>query len=107
MMSNLIIKIVYHINCYDMQPILSLYCLWIVFLLVSPTILCLVYAQYGRCCVFKLLSYRFFVFSLLVCKLRHLYITSLCVILLRVATVALKNWITFYNRVKICNASLI
>lgn len=49
----------------------------------------------------------FFVFSLLVCKLRHSYITSLCVILLRVATVALKNRITFYNRVKICNASLI
>ena len=49
----------------------------------------------------------FFVFNLLVCKLRHLYITSLCVILLGVATVALKNWITFYNRVNICYASLI
>ena len=49
----------------------------------------------------------FFAFSLLVCKLRHSYITSLCVILLGVATVALKNWITFYNRVNICYASLI
>ena len=63
-MSNLLIKIVYHINCYDMQPILSLYCSWLVFLLVSPTILCPVYAQYSHCCVFKLLSYCFFCFQL-------------------------------------------
>ena len=99
-MSNLLIKIVYHINCYDMQPILSLYCLWLVFLLVSPTILCPVYAQYGRCCVFKLLSYCFFCFQLACLQVAAFIHYQLCVILLGVATVALKIGLLFTIELK-------